>query len=80
MIKRRKTEVPPSPSKLDRLSPEDVYGVLETALSSATKRVDDYRRCDAQQKEAVLAFLSADLHTAALACASLQRRMMVQRL
>lgn len=75
MLKLRKPPKEPVPeTRFDHWQTDDVYTALETAVGETTHLLDSYRRCDAQQKEALLERCDVKLRTAVQALAALRTR------
>ena len=76
LIRRRQADRPsvPEPSKLANFELDDVYVLVETSLMTAAHRFSTYRRSSKQDREALMAWITADLETALLGCQDLSQR------
>lgn len=73
---RRQRGVPiPEESRYDRMSPEDLYSWLESALGSTTHLIDVYRSAGTD-RELVLANAQAQLEDALAATKALRRKLL----
>jgi len=67
-------EEPPSPTKLAKMSNDDIYLILETSLMSAQQQLTVYRSSPASDKAALLNWISSNLETASLGCQEMSSR------
>lgn len=66
--------VPPEPSRLSRMSDEDIYLMLETALMGAQQRLTEYRGSPRDVRGALLAWLQSELMVAVAAATEMTHR------
>lgn len=73
-FRRVKQGVPiPEASRWDRMSSENLYLALESALATATHLTDQYRH-DPASREKNLALLETEVQTALQSCQALRRK------
>lgn len=65
---------PPSNERLARMSDDDLYLMLESALMNAQQRCSDYRSTPRDSRGAILAWLQTEVAIAAVAAGELTHR------
>lgn len=72
--KKSPSSAPPSPTRLARMSDEDIYLMLETALMGAQQRLSEYRSSPRDMRGAILAWLQTELMAATAASDEMTHR------
>ena len=72
--KKTKPEESPSPTRLAKMSNDDIYVLLETSLMSAQQQLTVYRTSPASDKAALLNWIISNLETATLGCQEMSNR------
>lgn len=71
---KAKPDEAPSPTRLAKMSNDDIYLLLETSLMSAQQQLTVYRTSPATDKAALLAWIVSNLETATLGCQEMSSR------
>jgi len=75
---KRQEKVPiPEASRFDRMAAEDLFLLLESGLSTATRLTDVYRATVAEEKAPILANAQVALEDALAAIKALRRKLVV---